>query len=80
MIFISRVISKNIHKNTLCTSKISLPKNVTPRFDSLIPLSATLLQNATAILLQNEVKLITECDSFVTKCDDFIVKCDSYCK
>ena len=67
-----------MYKQNSCD--LSLPKNVTPRFDSLIPLSAALLQNATGILLQNEVKLITECDSFVTKCDDFIVKCDSYCK
>ena len=47
-----------------------------------------LLQNATAILLQNATDIhykcvrffIPKCDSFITKCDDFITKCDSYRK
>ena len=29
----------------------------------------TLLQNVTAILLQNERKFTTKCDGFITKCD-----------
>ena len=36
-----------------------------------------LLQNATAILLQNMTKCVK---FFITKCDSFIAKCDSYYK
>ena len=46
-----------------------------------------LLQNTTAILLQNATFntkcvrfFIAKCDSFITKCDDFIKQCDSYYK
>ena len=47
-----------------------------------------LLQNATAILLQNATKVYYKmCQGFllqnaivITNCDDFITKCDSYYK
>ena len=40
-----------------------------------------LLQNATAIWLQNAQKFIAKCVRFfITKCDSFILKCDSYYK
>ena len=40
-----------------------------------------LLQNVTAILLQNATEIYYKrVRFFITKCDDFITKCDSYYK
>ena len=41
----------------------------------------SLLQNATAILLQNEIGVYYKiCQAFTTKCNSFITKCDIYYK
>ena len=38
-----------------------------------------LLQNASAILLQNATVLL-QTETVITNCDNFVTKCDSYCK